>query len=263
MRSQRLIVASIVLPILIAYIYFLPHFPYFLALLVIVSMLSMREFYSMYRVPRMYSVPGIFIGGILFYVACRHPAYFLDSIFVSLFFLLLLRLIAAKTPSGSMSDIGPLGVGFFYISGFLSFQWFLRDDVLGVHYILLLYTSVWMADSAAYYIGTYLGKNKLYPAVSPNKTFEGFLGSILGGSAGAFIMKIIFNIHDISVMKSIIIGAVLGIAAVLGDLIESMFKRDAGVKDSSGLITGHGGILDKIDGLLVAAPVLFFVLRYL
>jgi phosphatidate cytidylyltransferase len=63
-------------------------------------------------------------------------------------------------------------------------------------------------------------------------------------------------------MKSIIIGAVLGIAAVLGDLIESMFKRDAGVKDSSSLIPGHGGMLDKIDGLLVAAPVFFFVLRY-
>ena len=262
MKSQRLIVASAVSPVLFAYVYFLSS-SWFLVLLVIVSMLSMREFYTMYKVPRMYALPGIFMGGILFYVACRATEYFFYGLVISLFFLLLLRLIAAETPSGSMSDIGPLGVGFFYISGFLSFQWFLRDDDFGAQYILFLYVTVWLADSAAYYIGTYLGKNRLYPAVSPNKTFEGFFGSILGGATGAFIMKIVFNIHDISIMKSIIIGAVLGTAAVFGDLIESMFKRDAGVKDSSNLIPGHGGMLDKIDGLLVAAPLLYFVLRYL
>ncbi len=261
MSSKRLIVAAIVLPCLVAYIYFLPP-SYFLALLIGVSVVAMREFYVMYKVPQKLYLPGIFIGGILFYISCRHPAYFLDGIFISLFFLLLIRLIAIGTPSGSMSDIGLIGIGFFYISGFLSFQWFLRDDVIGVKKIFFLYGSVWIADSAAYYIGTHFGKNKLYPAVSPHKTIEGAFGNVLGGAAGAAIMKIIFNINDIPAMRAVSVGAILGVAALIGDLIESMFKRDAGVKDSSNLIPGHGGLLDKIDGILIAGPVLYIVLRY-
>jgi phosphatidate cytidylyltransferase len=159
-----------------------------------------------------------------------------------------------------MAEIGPLGVGFFYIAGFLSFQWFLREQ--GKEYIFLLYASVWLADSAAYYIGTYIGRNKLYPAVSPNKTFEGAFGSILGGAIGALIMKLIFNIPDLTIISAIGIGAVLGFAALIGDLIESMFKRDAGVKDSSSIIPGHGGILDKLDGLLIAGPFLYLALYF-
>jgi phosphatidate cytidylyltransferase len=262
LNSKRFITAAIVLPILFAYIYFLPPFPYFFALLLGVGMFAMREFYVMYKVPQKLYLPGVLIGGILFYIFCHHPEYFLDGIFFSLFLLLLLRLIVAGTPSGSMSEIGPLGVGFFYILGFLSFQWFLRSEILGMEYIFLLYSSVWLADSAAYYIGTYIGKNKLYPAVSPNKTCEGAFGSIIGGVFGAVIIKVIFNIPDFTIMGVIVIGAILGIATVIGDLIESMFKRDAGVKDSSNLIPGHGGVLDKLDGVFVAGPVLYFILRY-
>jgi phosphatidate cytidylyltransferase len=263
LNSNRLIAALIVLPFLTLFIYFLPPIPYFLALLVIVCMLALREFYTMYKVPDILYMPGIFIGGILFYVSCRHPAYFLDGIFISLFLLLIIRLLSVKSPSGAMSEIGPLGVGFFYIAGFLNFQWFLRTDVLGREYIFLLYTSVWLADSAAFYVGTYLGKKKLYPSVSPNKTFEGLIGSLVGGVLGAFIVDIVFRIPDLSTKKALIVGAVLGSTAVLGDLIESMFKRDAGVKDSGSLIPGHGGLLDKIDGLLISGPILYIILRYL
>jgi phosphatidate cytidylyltransferase len=259
---KRHIIAACILPGLIIYIYYLPVLPYFLALLVVVSMIAMWEFYSMYKVPVQLYVPGVLIGGVLFYIACRHPAYFLDGIFISLFLLLLLRLFLVLTPVGCMSEIGPLGVGFFYVSGFLCFQWLLRTEVLGMEYIFLLYTSVWLADSGAYYIGTYMGNNKLYPAVSPNKTLEGAFGSILGGVLGAVIIKIIFNIPDLSVLGAILIGALMGIMALLGDLIESMFKRDAGVKDSSNFIPGHGGVLDKIDGLLIAGPVLYLIVRY-
>ena len=258
---KRLIAAAVILPGLIAYIYFLPP-PYFLALLVGISVLAMREFYIMYKVPMKLYLPGILVGGILFYMSCVQPAYFLDGIFIGIFLLLLIRLLTTRTPSGIMSEIGPLGVGFLYIGGFLSFQWFLRDDVLGARHIFFLYGSVWIADSAAYYIGTFLGKNKLYPAISPNKTVEGAFGSMLGGTVGAVIMKIIFNVNDITMMKAIVTGAVLGIAALIGDLIESMFKRDAGVKDSSNLIPGHGGLLDKIDSVLIAGPILYLLLRY-
>jgi phosphatidate cytidylyltransferase len=258
---KRHIVAVLVLPSLIAYIYYLPPLPYFLALLILAGMIGMWEFYTMYKVSAKLSIPGVLLGGILIYLSCRYPAFLLSGIFISLFLLLLLRLFTIMTPSGCMSEIGPLGVGLFYVGGFLSFQWFLRTQALGMEYIFLLYTSVWLADSGAFYIGTYLGKNKLYPSVSPNKTWEGAFGSLLGGALGAVIIRTIFNMPNLSLISTAAIGVVMGVAALLGDLIESMFKRDAGVKDSSVLIPGHGGVLDKLDGFLVAGPVLYFIVR--
>lgn len=259
---KRHIVALLFLPCLIAYIYYLPPSPYFLALLAIVCLIGLRELYVMYKVPAKLYMPGVLLGGMLFYILCCHPSLSLEGIFISLFILLLLRLFSENTPSGCMSQLGPLCLGLFYVAGFLSFQWFIRTGEQGMEYIFLLYTSVWLADGGAFYIGTYMGKRKLYPAISPNKTWEGAFGSLIGGALGAVIIRAIFNMQGISIAGAAGIGAVIGIAALLGDLIESMFKRDAGVKDSSSFIPGHGGVLDKLDGFLVAGPVLYFMLRY-
>ena len=258
---KRHIVAAFILPVFIAYIYYLPPRPYFLILLIIVSMLAMRELFTMYSVPASLNVSGVLAGGVLFCVACLYPAFFLNALFVSLLLLLLLRLFLAKGPSGSMSEIGPVWVGFFYVAGLLSFQWLLRAEASGMEYIFLLYASVWLADSGALYVGTYLGKNKLYPSISPNKTWEGAYGSVIGGAIGAVVVGTVFNIPGLSLSVAVAIGAVMGISALLGDLIESMFKRDAGVKDSSCFIPGHGGVLDKLDGPLVAGPVLYLIVR--
>lgn len=168
--------------------------------------------------------------------------------------------MVASTPSGSIKEIGVLYIGFLYISWFLSLQWLLMNEA-GKSHVFFLYGSVWLGDTIAYYTGTYFGKNKLYPAVSPNKTLEGAMGSILGGAIGGVIIKLIFNIHDWTILQASLIGALLGVVAIIGDLIESMFKRDAGVRDSSSLIPGHGGILDKIDGLLIAGAILYFIVR--
>ncbi len=261
---QRHIAAAVLLPVFVAYIYYLPPAPYFLALLVIVGMMAMRELFIMYRVPLMLNAASVIVGGALLYLFCRYPDYAVYGIFAAISIVILIRLFSAESPSGSMSNIGPVGVGFFYVAGCLSFQWFLRDmqGMDGLKYIFALYLSVWCADSMAYYIGTYLGKNKLCPSISPKKTVEGSLGSILGGVAGIMIAKVLFGISTLSILYAIIIGVVLGITTLIGDLIESMFKRDAGVKDSSKIIPGHGGILDRLDGMLLSGPVLYFMVRY-
>jgi phosphatidate cytidylyltransferase len=259
---KRVVMAAVVLPLLISYIYYLPPM-FYLGLLVVVAVLAMREFYIMYKVPVHLYVPGLVIGGLLFYLACRYPSYVSGGIVGAFLLLLVMRLFAGKTPSGSMAEIGPLWTGFFYIPGFLAFQWLLRGKTDGVGYVLLLYFAVWLADSMAYYIGKYLGRKKLYPSVSPNKTVEGAIGSLLGGAGGAFIAKSTLNIPEISVAGAVMAGIVIGMSTIVGDLIESMFKRDAGVKDSSGIIPGHGGLLDKIDGLLVSGPVFYILVRYM
>ncbi|GAB4538072.1 MAG: phosphatidate cytidylyltransferase [Thermodesulfovibrionia bacterium] len=258
---KRIAVAVILIPLIISYIYYLPPFPFFFILLLIVVMVSLAEFFSMYNVRRGLYIPSIFLGGVFFYVICLHPDYIVKAIFGIVSIILLIRLGITTSPLGSMKELGVIGMGFLYITVFLCFQWFLRDDIMGRQNILLLYGSVWSADSMAYYIGTYLGKNRLYPSVSPNKTIEGAVGSVIGGAIATTIIAVIFyNPDELPVLRAIIIGIIIGIASVLGDLIESMFKRDAGVKDSSNIIPGHGGLLDKIDSVLLAGPVLYLIM---
>jgi len=259
---QRHVIAALFLPLFIAYIYYLPPLPYFMALLIIACMTALWEFYAMYNVPANLSVPGVLMGGLLLYLSCSYPAFLLEGIFISLFILMLIRLFAERTPSGCMTAIGPLFSGLFYVAIFLSFHWLLRSGPAGKEYIFMLYTCVWLADGGAFYIGTYIGKHKLYPSISPNKTWEGAYGSLLGGALGAVIIRTIFNM-PVSLPAAATIGAVMGVAALVGDLVESMFKRDAGIKDSGVFIPGHGGMLDKLDGMLVAGPVLYLIVRYL
>jgi phosphatidate cytidylyltransferase len=257
---KRHVIAALFLPVFIAYIYYLPPLPYFMALLIIACVTALWEFYAMYKVPAKLSVPGVLLGGLLLYLLCIYPSFFFEGIFISLFILLLIRLFAERTPSGCMTEMGPLAIGLFYIGAFLSFHWLLRTGPMGKEYIFMLYTCVWLADGGAFYIGTYMGKNKLYPSISPNKTWEGAYGSLLGGALGAVIIRTIFNI-PVSLTAAAAIGAVMGVTALVGDLVESMFKRDAGVKDSGVFIPGHGGMLDKLDGMLVAGPVLYLIVR--
>jgi phosphatidate cytidylyltransferase len=130
--------------------------------------------------------------------------------------------------------------------------------------------SVWVGDIAALYIGRRFGRRKLSPRLSPGKTWEGSAASIAGSVIAATLVIYIGDVlssrgnlilHTSQPMwQSVILAAVLNIAAQLGDLLESAIKRGAGVKDSGTMLPGHGGILDRIDALLLATPILWFVL---
>jgi phosphatidate cytidylyltransferase len=143
-----------------------------------------------------------------------------------------------------------------------------QDD--GPALVLFLMVCVWSGDIAALYIGRAFGKHKLAPTISPGKTWEGAFASILGSLAAAGLViwigdiltargNLILHITE-PIWQTLALAAVLNIAAQLGDLLESAVKRGAGVKDSGTMLPGHGGILDRIDALLVAAPVLWFAL---
>ena len=133
------------------------------------------------------------------------------------------------------------------------------DTRSGRSALLFLLLCVWVCDSAAYYIGSALGRRKLAPEISPNKTVAGAVGGMLGGAGAALTLKIL-NLIPWSIL--FVLGAGLFIAALgqMGDLAESMVKRDAGVKDSGSLIPGHGGILDRVDALLFTVPIFYYIL---
>jgi phosphatidate cytidylyltransferase len=136
--------------------------------------------------------------------------------------------------------------------------------------VLFLMVCVWSGDIAALYVGRAIGKHKLAPRLSPGKTWEGSIASIFGSLAAAGLViwigdiltargNMVLHVTE-PIWQTLTLAAVLNIAAQLGDLLESAVKRGAGVKDSGTMLPGHGGILDRIDALLVAAPVLWFAL---
>lgn len=129
----------------------------------------------------------------------------------------------------------------------------LPDGDLGIRLIFFFLASIWVGDSGAYYIGSRFGRHRMSPRISPNKTWEGLAGGAAATFAAAAASKLVFGLPW-SWGHMAALAAILAVTAPVGDLVESQFKRDTKVKDSSTLIPGHGGLLDRTDSLLYAAP---------
>ncbi len=123
-------------------------------------------------------------------------------------------------------------------------------------WLLYVFVLVWCADSGAYFVGRKLGKRKLSPRVSPNKSMEGLAGGLVTGLVVVLLISV-FKLHlsGLTLLAFTLLSAMTILVSVLGDLFESMLKRQAGVKDSGNILPGHGGILDRIDSLLAAVPI--------
>jgi len=160
---------------------------------------------------------------------------------------------------------GYIGIGigsFLGIRELLQIQ--LYDNSFAWLTIAIIF-SLWMCDSFAYFGGKLMGRTKLFPRISPNKTWE---GSIWGFIASVLFMYLFYkfspmNQLPINYNEVIVIGILIGMFGQIGDLVESMFKRDSGVKDSSHLIPGHGGFFDRFDSLIFVSPLIFFYLRFI
>lgn len=137
----------------------------------------------------------------------------------------------------------------------------------GVAVVALPLTATWVGDATAFFAGSAWGKRRLAPAISPKKSWEGAIAGVLGAGAGAAIWYVIVDgvlpEAPLSVPLVALVGSALGVTAIVGDLVESMLKRDAGVKDSGTLLPGHGGVLDRIDALIFSLPVSYLLLRVL
>ena len=167
-------------------------------------------------------------------------------------------------PSQAITWLGALYMGFGL--GFQQKLFMLHGTVpkTGSRVILALFIITWFGDSAAYFVGSYFGKHKMAPRVSPKKTWEGALGNLGGNLLGAFLM--VYTVcTEWTAVDAVALGLLLGVAGQLGDLVESTWKRSAGVKDSNvgGVsIPGHGGLLDRVDSLIFAAPVFYAYLHF-
>lgn len=151
-------------------------------------------------------------------------------------------------------------IGLFYIGGGCIFLTMIpyRDNEFAQFLIMGIFILIWVNDSFAYLVGKSIGRTKLYPSVSPKKTVEGTVGGFIFSLIAAYFMSK-YEVN-ISLVQWFILASVIVLAGSLGDLIESKFKRAAGVKDSGAILPGHGGMLDRLDSLVFAAPFAYLTL---
>lgn len=152
-------------------------------------------------------------------------------------------------------------LGFLYIPFMLMHLVWLRQSEYGVAWLFLCMLIVMTNDTAAYYIGSAFGRHRLYPLVSPKKSIEGSLGGLAGGIGGALLARFTF-FPQLTLTDTLLSALLIGILGQAGDLFESMLKRSFGVKDSGTILPGHGGVLDRMDSILFAAPAAYYYAVY-
>lgn len=265
-NTTRIIVSVVAIPVIIAATYYGKI--YFFIFTLALALISFFEFSSLAYKKLM--KPNIIIGSTAIVLILINQ-YFVFVEYFQFFIALMVILLLAelfRNKGSAIMNVGATLLGIMYVGLFGGSLLSLREmypDVGDLYYrggflIIAVLASIWICDSAAYFGGRALGKHKLFPRVSPNKSWEGavfgFIFALITFIAAKFIILDFLNWSAI-----ISIGLIVGIFGQLGDLVESLLKRDAGVKDSSALIPGHGGIFDRFDSLLLTSPVVYVLLK--
>jgi phosphatidate cytidylyltransferase len=232
------------------------------ALVAVASLVGLHEFYAMARPLRPLVLAG-YGGAVAALVGAKLGGveWMLGGFLATLVLAFLLYLIATTRAPATAAVSGTV-LGTAWIGFGLGFLLLLRD--LPEHGRLAAFAvviAVWVDDTVAYLIGRAVGRHKFSPAISPAKTWEGF---VAGTAAGIFAVFVTLYHEDfLTIPQSIVLGAIVALSAALGDLFESAFKRDLHVKDSGRLLAGHGGVLDRVDAFLFALPAAYFTIAAL
>jgi phosphatidate cytidylyltransferase len=229
------------------------------ALVVVASVVGLHEFYAMARPLRPLVLAG-YGGGVAALVGAHLGGVeWMLGGFLSTLVLAFLLYLVATTRAPATAAVSGTVLGTAWIGFGLGFLLLLRD--LPDHGRLATFTvviAVWVDDTIAYLLGRAVGRHKFSPAISPAKTWEGF---VAGTAAGIFAVFVSLYHQDfLTIPESIVLGAIVALSAALGDLFESAFKRDLQVKDSGRVLAGHGGVLDRVDAFLFALPAAYFAI---
>ncbi len=263
--TTRIIVSVIAIPAIVLACYFGEY--YFFAFVIGIGIISYYEFWLFVKNKDINAnlIIGIISVGVIITNSYKSFIGYYPLLITILLLLTIIELFRDK--KSAIINLGTSLLGILYFGLFASALLSIRemyqvDYTQGGLLIISIFASIWICDTAAFFGGTALGKHKLFPRVSPNKSWEGAIFGLLFAVIAMVISKAII-LDFLSWFDVITIGSIVGIIGQIGDLIESLFKRDAGVKDSSGLIPGHGGIFDRFDSLLYTAPALLLYIKYL
>jgi phosphatidate cytidylyltransferase len=250
---KRILTAVVLIPVFVWVILFAP-FEAFRIALVIVGALAYVEFAKIAGLRDAVPVwPGIAAGIIVMYA--REPG----TILVLTALLGMGLALREQDLKDSLSSAAAFTLGVVYIFG--AWRYAAELWLMNPHWLMFAMLLSWAGDAVALYVGKAFGKNKMAPRVSPAKTWEGAIGSMIGSLAGGVVYAY-FLIPSAPIIQVLALAAVGNIAGQLGDLCESALKRGAGVKDSGTLLPGHGGWLDRIDSSLFAVPAVYALLFY-
>jgi phosphatidate cytidylyltransferase len=267
MQLKRWITAIIALPLLIALVY-KGHPVLFFLFVGLVSVLALWEYFRIVYGNRdktsihLISGLGFAVGLMIIWAAFIGTAeLMIGMLAVNLILSGLIAFLKIGSDANVSDTLIKQNMGTLYVPLLLSFLILIRNEIQGIGWLFFLMAVVFSGDSFAYYGGTYLGRHKLCPLVSPGKTVEGSVAGLLANVGAGYLFRNLMAL-PISGSLCLILSLSLGIAGQIGDLFESLLKRSADVKDSGGILPGHGGVLDRIDATLFAAPVLYLFIRY-
>ncbi|MHB0857004.1 MAG: phosphatidate cytidylyltransferase [Anaerolineae bacterium] len=256
MLITRLISAAILIPLVAAAVYL--GGPIFFVLALLVALLAGWEYLALVQrhgvaTSRVLTLATI----VLLFVDAMWPQFgLLTAILAFAPLVVLSREVFNRNTPGALSRWSFAVAGSLYIGYSLSFLLRLRALENGALWLVVALLGTWICDTGAYLVGCRVGRHRFFPEISPRKTVEGAVGGLAFGVAAVVLLA--YWLLGLPIFWGILLGILLVFAATIGDLAESVIKRQVGVKDSGNLIPGHGGMLDRVDSLLFVIPVVYY-----
>lgn len=260
----RIPTALILLVLVFLCIQFLSRLGFFLFLQILI-LVSLLEFYNLSRKRKLF--PQITVGCLLALIISSSfffkeislgLALFICLLFSGLYYIFIINKLEKLSPFPASFAVTFFGA--IYLSLTINHSYFLKEEK-GIFYIYFLLAVIFLGDTGAYIFGKLWGRRKILHIASPRKTWEGSFGGILFACLGAFAAQQVL-LKDILLWEAVLCGFFVHVVAQISDPLESLFKRAVGVKDSSRLLLGHGGFLDRIDSLILATPFFYYYIKY-
>ncbi|MDO8567392.1 MAG: phosphatidate cytidylyltransferase [Dehalococcoidales bacterium] len=273
MMRQRIITSLVAVPLLVAAVWYNHSFPWFTVFIALWGGLAALEFYRLVKMPPQLTYFGM-VWTLLFILSRDadllntirpyfEPSLLAPFLLTSAITFSLIGLLIRKPKEQAFNSWSWTMAGILYTGWLLSYLVALRGVDNGRNWVLLALFATFASDTAAFFVGRTWGRIKLEPSISPAKTWEGSVAGIIG----AIIISCLFTLAtpfqvNMALWQAIILGLLVSIFGQLGDLVESLFKRNMGVKDSGKLIPGHGGLLDRMDSVVFAGVLVYYYMLW-
>jgi phosphatidate cytidylyltransferase len=268
MLKQRVITAAVGVPLVILAIWFGDPWPWFTLLIAAAALAGTYEFYHIANFDR--REPLIYLGLLWSLALVLSPHYrnpdVLPIVITAAMLISLICLLLRPSREKTFRDWAWTIVGALYVGWMLSYWLNLRGLADGRNWVYLAMLTTFANDTGAFFIGRARGKHKLAPAISPAKTWEGAIGGSISAILAAIVIALVLNLISPFAFKYwqiILLGFLVSLFAQLGDLVESLLKRNMEVKESGNLLPGHGGILDRFDSLIFVGAVVYYYVLWL
>lgn len=255
MLLQRVLSAMVLIPVTLAATYY--GGIWFFALVAVAALLAGYEYYRLLQRGGYHPsyIAGLFLV-LLLLLDALYPSRRIAVGGLALVSMLLMTWqVFRENAPGSLADWALNLAGAVYIGWGAHHFVALRQLERGLYWIILLFAVTWICDSAAYFVGRAIGKRRFFPKISPKKTLEGAIAGVVAGIAASIIVGLLIGLPW---PHGLVLGVLASLGSTFGDLGESVIKRQVGVKDSSNLIPGHGGMLDRLDSLLFNVVIVFY-----